>query len=197
MRPGVVERDKITVDKCPDDPTQSTTNLNGNGETDVPVSYALNPNIPIAGLAQQNSPASTVMLSEVQGAQADITNEANDTGIYGHHSSPSANGGDGGGLGYIDWSAGTRYASSISTKIGLGNPPCSQYTNYLLNPVYAGGSNFLFADGHVKYLQGNKVSPGATNSDENGDQSNGCGTAAGTGFVSSGMKGFAATFSAN
>lgn len=186
------------VYKCPDDSTQATTNLNGNGETDVPVSYALNPNIAIAGLAQQNSPASTVMMSEVQGALTDVTNPANDTGVYGSHRSPSANGGDGGGAGYIDWAAGARYASSVSPAVGLGNPPCSSTTaGYLLTPVHTGGSNFLFADGHVKYLPGSKVSPGSTNSDPEGDQSNGCGTAAGTGFVGSSTKGFAATFSAN
>ena len=185
------------VYKCPDDPTATATNLNGNGETDVPVSYAINPNVPIAGLSGQNSSATTVMLSEVQGAQVDITNALNDNGSYGSHSSPAANGGDGGGAGYIDWTTGAKYASSISPTVGLGNPPCSQYTNYLLNPVHTGGSNFLLADGHVKFFQGNKISPGSTNGDQNGDQSNGCGTAAGTGFVGNAAKGFAATFSAN
>jgi len=183
------------VYKCPDDPTGAATNLNNLGETDVPVSYAINPNVPVAGLSQQNSPASTVLLSEVQGAQADVTSAVNDPGGgYGSHSSPAANGGDGGGAGYIDWSAGTKYASGISTTVGLGNPPCNNYPSSLLNPVHSGGSNFMMADTHVKYLRGNQVSPGSTNSDPNGDQSNGCGTAAGTGFSG---KGFAATFSAN
>ena len=182
------------VYKCPDDPTSTATNLNGNGETDVPVSYAINPNVPIAGLAQQNSPASTVLLSEVQGARTDLTNTLNDPGSYNTYSSPSGNGGDGGGAGYIDWAAGTKYVSAVSNTIGLGQPPCSNYTNYLLNPVHNGGSNFLLADTHVKYLRGGQVSPGATNPDPNGDQSNGCGTAAGTAFSG---KGFAATFSTN
>ena len=184
------------VYKCPDDPTGTATNLNGLGENDVPVSYAINPNIPIAGLSGQTSSASTVMLSEVQGAQTDVTSEAGDPGNYGAHSSPSANGGDGGGAGYIDWSRGTKYASSISTTVGLGNPPCNAYTAYLLNPVHTGGSNFLLADGHVKYFQGNKISPGSTNPDPNAGQSNGCGTAAGTGTMGA-ATGFAATFSAN
>ena len=182
------------VYKCPDDPTSTVTNLDGKGETDVPISYAINPNIPIAGLSGQNSSATTVMLSEVQGAQVDITNLLNDTGNYGTYSSPAANGGDGGGAGYIDWTTNAKYVSSISPTVGLGNPPCSNYRTYLLNPIHTGGSNFLLADGHVKFFQGNKVSPGSTNPDPNGAQSNGCGLAAGTGYSSGG---FAATFSAN
>lgn len=186
------------VYKCPDDPTATVTGLNGVGETDVPVSYAINPNIPIAGLSGQNSSANTVMLSEVEGDQADITNLANDTGIYGRHSSPSANGGDGGGAGYIDWSSGAKYVSGLSTTVGLGNPACNSTTGgYLLNPIHTAGSNFLLADGHVKYFQGNRISPGSSNSDPDGDQSSGCGVAAGTGFVGNSAKGFAATFSAD
>ena len=61
--------------KCPDDST------NGNG---YPVSYALNSNMTGATLAQQNFPASSVMLFEVTGdaARVDLTDERNGgTGI--------------------------------------------------------------------------------------------------------------------
>jgi len=183
------------VYKCPDDNTATTTNLNGNGETDVPVSYAINPNIGLYSLSAQNAPASTVMLSEVTGAQADITNILNDLGNYGSYSSPAANGGDSGGAGFIDWTKNAKYVSGVSTTMGMGNPPCNGYPGYLANPYHGAGSDFAFADGHVKFLSGTKISPGGTNPDANADQTAPCGTAAGTGFM--GQRGYVGTMSTN
>ena len=55
------------VFKCPDDPTAQTTNANGFGETDYPISYAFNPNVSHDGLPKLTAPASTVLPTEVQG----------------------------------------------------------------------------------------------------------------------------------
>ena len=83
------------VYKCPDDPTPNTANLEGSGETDVPVSYGMNSNLGGRSLAQMNASASTVLLFETQGAQADITNPLNDVGaVNSSYASPSGNGGD-------------------------------------------------------------------------------------------------------
>ena len=183
------------VYKCPDDPTTPNGNL-------VPVSYAVNPNVAKVALAQLNAPASTVLFSEVQGATANIQDPNIDTGGGHGDYSPAANGGDGGGPGYIDYSSPNvatpkaEYVSGVSATVGMGNPPCSTTTaGFLKTPVHTNGSDFAFTDGHVKWLRGSAVSPGGSNSDPNGAQTNGCGVAAGTNALSTGN--FAGTFSAN
>ena len=55
---------------CPDDPTASA----GTAPTLVPESYVLNKNLMGSILAQQNAPASTVLLFEAQKNQTDVTN---------------------------------------------------------------------------------------------------------------------------
>ncbi len=183
------------VYKCPDD----STAING---LLVPVSYAFNPNVAKAGLPQLNASASTVLLTEVQGATANILDPNIDTGVGHGDYSPAANGGDGAGAGYIDYSTPTgspikaKYASSISTTVGMGNPPCSD-TNvlpYLNTPVHTGGANFGFADGHVKWLRGTQLSPGGNAAQATDPQSNGCGVAAGTAATAGS---FAGTYSVN
>ena len=184
------------VYKCPDDPTSPNGTL-------VPVSYAFNPNVAQASLAQQNASASTVLFCETQGATANILDPNIDTGIGNGDYSPAANGGDGIGAGYIDYATPTgsaikaKYVSGISTTVGMGSPPCSnaKVTPYLNTPVHTGGSDFAFADGHVKWLRGAAVSPGGNNPDTNAAQTNPSGVAAGTSALSTGN--FAGTFSVN
>ena len=178
------------VYKCPDDPTSTNGTL-------IPVSYAFNPNVAKTGLPQLNAPASTVLFSETQGATANILDSTLDTGIGHGDYSPAANGGDGAGAGYIDYSNGAKYVDGISTTVGMGNPPCNdtKVTPYLKTPTHTGGADFAFTDGHVKWLRGSALSPGGSNSDTNGLQTNGCGVAAGTSALSTGN--FAGTFSAN
>ena len=192
------------VYKCPDDPTPNATNLEKNGETDVPVSYGMNSNLGSQSLAQMNAPASTVLLFETQGAQADITNPVNDSGLtYGVYASPSGNGGDSAVLaGYLDWSNNAKYVCGVSSTAGMGNParPDTNGTNgagvYLANPVHTGAANFAFGDGHVKYLHGNTISAGknATATTDNQDTTS-VGEAAGTSGLSANS--FAGTFSYN
>ena len=193
------------VYKCPDDPTPSATNLEGNGETDVPVSYGMNSNLGKQSLAQMNASASTVLLFETQGAQADITNPANDSGLtHGVYASPSGNGGDSAILaGYLDWSNNAKYVCGVSSTAGMGNPSRADIDGgtgtpgvYLANPVHTGAANFAFGDGHVKYLHGNTISAGknAAATTDNQD-TNSVGEAAGTSGLSANS--FVGTFSYN
>jgi len=151
------------VFKCPDDPTSQTTNLMGRGETDYPVSYATNVNLGWSpNDATLTAPGSTVMLTEVTGCQAGITDPLNEPPTTGWrvgtqiYESASTNGGDG-GAGYIDWSQAT-YASGIDTVHGFGNP--SRITGKQSAPYHTGGSNIGFCDGHVKWTLAGKISAG-------------------------------------
>ncbi len=196
------------VFKCPDDPTANATGLEGNNETDVPVSYGMNSNLGPATLAQVNAPASTVLLFETQGAQADITNSLNDVGsVYPSYASPSGNGGDGNPatqVGYLDWSKNAKYVCGATSTLGMGSPPRTDATSsatgstgpYIAAPVHTGGANFAFTDGHVKYLHGNTISAGqnAAVTTDNQDTTS-VGKAAGTSGLST--SGFVGTFSYN
>ncbi len=175
------------VYKCPDDSTSPNGTL-------VPVSYAFNPNLAYSTLAQLNAPASTVLLSEVQGGVANIQDPNADTGGGQGNFSPAANGGDALGAGYIDYTTGAKYVDGTSATVGLGNPPCSSanVTALLKTPVHTDGSDFCFADGHVKWLRGSQVSPGPNAAQSTDPQSNGCGVAAGTASTTGN---FAGTFS--
>lgn len=206
----------VGVYKCPDDPTGVANNLNGYGplEVDYPISYAFNPNVAHDGLPALNAPASTVLLTEVQGTQADITNTAydfpqNNSGYNPGKTfcSPVGNGGDGGGAGWLDWSGGGTHEFYVSGAVAgnggvgtMGNPQRSDQAFYH-QTVHTDGSNFALADGHCKYLRGGAVSPGSNAALSTCDQdqtSNGCGgygNAAGTDFMGQSPKNFIATFS--
>ncbi len=183
------------VYKCPDD----STPVNG---TLVPVSYGMNSNLGSQALARLNASASTILLFETQGAQADVTNTANDApNPTGYNpattqASPSGNGGDSAtAAGYLDWSHNAKYVCGVTSTVGIGNPARGA-TGYLANPVHTGSANYAFADGHVKYLLGSRVSAGqsAGTATDNQDTT-GVGEAAGTGGLST--NGFVGTFSYN
>ena len=190
------------VYKCPDDPTPNATGLEGHNETDVPVSYGINSNLGTATLAQLNASASTVLLFETQGAQADITNPLNDVGaVNSSYASPSGNGGDSATLvGYLDWSKNAKYVCGVSSTVGMGNPSRANTAAtggpYLATPVHTGAANFAFTDGHVKYIHGNQISAGrsATQTTDNQDIAF-VGEAAGTSGLSASS--FVGTFSYN
>jgi prepilin-type N-terminal cleavage/methylation domain-containing protein/prepilin-type processing-associated H-X9-DG protein len=184
---------------CPDDPTSITANKEGFNETDYPVSYAFNPNVAHDGIPQLTAPAYTVLLSEVQGAQADITNPYHDAFAagYGSYASPIANGGDGpGNGGWIDWITNCKYVSGDPQD--MGQPARQVPSQYIStnSPVHTGGANFAFADGHAKYTRGSRISPGTKAAGVNNDQdSPNYGQAAGTGFMGQAPKNFVGTFS--
>ena len=203
------------VYKCPDDSGAPQT-LAGNTATFVPISYAMNANLDPnffynTALSSIQAPASTVFLVEVQGMYADVTNTANDpdsngTTGNGYNStwgSEEVDGGDNGdGFIYSMNNHNARYVAGSSVGIGMGNPP--RINGYNLPARHTDGSNFLLADGHVKYLRPIAVSPGFSNGNSGygQDQNNtgyvaGSGIAAGTSGLTTNGANFAATFSAN
>ena len=180
--------------KCPDDNTAVDTTSGR-----VPSSYGYNRNLTpdskgaskgtgnaLAGL---NGPANTVLLYEVVGNTANVSNAANvystNTAIYGLDTdSFTGEGGDGGGSGYPDGPGqydtgqlGSRTANNTSLH------PTGRHTD---------ASNFLMTDGHVKWLRPTAVSSGSVAASATDDQgvSDGINSAAGTGVST-----FVATFS--
>ena len=106
-------------------------------------------------LAQQNQPSKEVLLFEVEGNNSNVTNPL-------ETDSPSGNGyPDSGGLG------GQGYGSTLHYVTGyMGNDSSQGPSNPSQYPIKTGlhtdGSNFLFCDGHVKWLRGSAVSFGTT-----------------------------------
>ncbi len=157
------------VYKCPDD---STSNDPYNG---VPISYAFNQNLYGGGttgtLSSLNAAASTVLLCEVQKDTTTVTatdNEENGVAGAGYRSA-SVDG--------LDANLTTAPTDLIPFKDGTysylpvvyatgpmgGVPPASQSAHYTgATGIHTDGSNFLAADGHVKWLRGVAVSPGRT-----------------------------------
>lgn len=158
------------VFKCPDDNTQPVT---VGGVTAVPVSYAMNINLNgnvngqnggfWAGdtLSMFNAPASTVLLSEVSGAAVVVTQVDEDT--KGLSASPIAGWQSPTDDGY--WCSGlwgggcAKYATG---DLGARTPATSGISNLTGVGLHTGGSNFLAADGHAKYLLPTNVSSGYT-----------------------------------
>ena len=157
------------VYKCPDD---STAQGIFNGSTDYPISYALNTNAGGKPLSAFNSSAATVMVCEVFGASAQIDqpDEGLSAGTY-HDLSPATNGlpdyanAFNGAL--TDGVDGTGPDLKLATgdmAAGLSgvDPYGAPFTSYYTGPtgVHSDGSNFLFGDGHVKWLKPVQVSSG-------------------------------------
>ena len=192
-----------SVFRCPDDPTQDTTGLNGlPGERDYAVSYGFNRNLDArmatGALARLNAPARTVLLAEVQNAHEWMTSPNDASTALNYYSSPGVDGGDG-GPGYIDL-AGHPYPSpalQVQYATGaMGQPiyPVVVGQNWY-HSAQAGrhspGSNFLMADGHVKTLRREAVSIGVPAGTPNDPQNMGGDTSAARTSVSA----FTATFS--
>jgi prepilin-type N-terminal cleavage/methylation domain-containing protein/prepilin-type processing-associated H-X9-DG protein len=189
------------VYKCPDDSTAFNQGY--------PVSYAFNQNLYGGGstgtLSAVSSPASTVLLCEVQNDTAHIDYTTNDEGggVGNQFASASVDGLDANVTGAKPVDLITNYDGSYNnyggrnTKYATGPmggiTPTNGTTYYTgLTGIHTDGSNFLAADGHVKWVHGVAVSPGhtaATTTDPQG-QTNGT-SAAGTGNLGN----FALTFS--
>jgi len=147
--------------KCPDDSTGYSTNGNFVG---APISYAINWNLTdtqfegggqgsynvAENLGFQASPASTVLLVEVQGAHFDPTKPAyTDLSPSATMDSQFWGGGGVGGFGQGN----VLYATGSDPIKPLENIP---------NPgVHTGGANYAACDGHVKYLLSSRISGGS------------------------------------
>ena len=152
---------------CPDDsstPTAATPPY-------TVVSYAYNENLGMSltspmtvggvnTLAIANAPASTVLLFEVQGYEAQLSNPI-------EPSSPTGNGGQCSAGRYRPY--GTRSSGAVDPgRIAGGviggrtamTTPAP--TTALIPAVHSEGSNWLAIDGHVKWLRGSAVSGGGT-----------------------------------
>lgn len=195
--------------KCPDDPTEPATGLNGKtGQVYSVISYGFNcnlcpnpnalPDATANTLAGMTAPANTVLLFEVENGHGALTAPDYDYSNTDQYiTSPVGNGSDG-GPGYIDTVAQpghiTRYATGA-----LGTPErhTATYTVSRTRGRHTEGSNFALVDGHVKYLRRQNVSPGIPNDNPLcGQDQIGASCQAGNGVAAgTGAPGFAATFS--
>lgn len=174
---------------CPDDPTEASGK-------NVAISYGMNIFI-VNGtppgfastdgsiLANHRAPSKTVMLFEVVGVAADVSDPTEDLSTTGQ-------GGDDGGPGWMDL-AGGKYDTGIMGVPPRVFPAGMNYWRDRTKGRHNRGSNFLFADGHVKWFHRDQVSTGYLPSRSDCPQTpsafpvTGCGysgTAAGTDAVS-------------
>jgi prepilin-type processing-associated H-X9-DG protein len=134
--------------RCPNDTTQPAAGV-------MNISYGYNMNIRQgvgSAIASMTTPTKTVLLFEVANLRVDAGNPAEVDSV-------AANGGDGGGAGYIDYSGGGAFYTT-----GLMGIPVRSTASYrMYNPRHLDGSNFIMADGHAKWLSPQKVSPGYSN----------------------------------
>ena len=176
------------VYKCPDDSTGVVTN---NGYTQQPVSYAFNKYLfggsTYGSLASQQAPASIVLLTEVQNATSLFTTSADEgysavgtnatalspaiDGLENLLTSTATVGGD-----MVAKDDGTPNGLKYATGDMGGTTATNQSADFTgLTGIHTDGSNFLAADGHVKWLRGVAVSPGtpaATSTDLQGAGNN-------------------------
>lgn len=167
---------------CPDDPTAGSTS---GGVTTYPVSYAGNLNFlrtdipgpandPRTGqsLASLTSPTKTVLLCEVRGISAVVTNPAEaGSGVV---SSVTNGPYDGSVRPFGGFNNGE--GGSLMTGC-LGGLNCTPYIN---NPggegfaaatgLHTDGSNFMMCDGHIKWFRGASVSGGSNATAEDCNQ---------------------------
>ena len=154
--------------KCPDD---STTGATANNATTYPVSFALNKFAAAQSQAVMAAPASTVLAYEVKGAVAYITlaDEGITEGLSPASLSPAGNG--------YPFSTGTPgtdqgnngdVVSGVTTSaiiITARKPSAAQSATANVNARHdtsTNGSEYLLADGHVKFLRQSTVSSGGT-----------------------------------
>ncbi len=192
-----------SIYKCPDDTTSSTTN--SSGKAAVPVSYGMNCNIPrgdqAAGkISVLNAPASVVLLMEVTGTTADVTDPMEDG--WNNNSDPHS----GSGQGNENWNTGNG-SNSSTYKLAtgyMGKRGTAMNSGGFASPtgLHSNGANYLMCDGHVKWLTGAAVSDGSGLSKNASEvEANGNGFTASSGSSwdqaegTAGPDGFVATFS--
>lgn len=162
--------------KCPDDNTPAIIKTT---YTEYPVSYGFNSNAAGQADASFNASAHTVVLFEVQGVTANITtifaNSPSGDGATAYNSGTptvlNASFADNGTN-----STGTQTNVTFATgPLGGTAYPGVAYEgpfNATNGGLHTGGSNFLMADDHAKWLPGAQVSPGYSNASSTGLQGN-------------------------
>ncbi len=184
--------------KCPDDGTANVATSSVSPAL-YPVSYVYNYNIAQQpGIAGQNAPASTVLMGEVVGDQANVVASgelpSSSVPVY----SPAGNGLT--VLTAIDGSAMPGVAGAVKYDTGpmggyqLAAAPQVPYPSLFKNSTgrHSDGSIFCLADGHAKFFKPQAVSPGYNAGSSDAPQDNSVYTAAGTADSR-----HAVTFSAN
>ncbi len=170
----------VDVYKCPDDPSTPITDY-GSPPYKV-VSYGFNQSLQGYGLTPTLSslaaPASTVLACEMQGGKGQFdrnTSEGHDMGAG--YVSPAVNGLDKNTTAIPSDIINSAYTGSLTGGTDVIDPGHME-TKYASGPMggiaatnlaqnftgptgrHTDGSNFLAADGHVKWLRGSAVSPG-------------------------------------
>ncbi|MCW3099589.1 MAG: prepilin-type N-terminal cleavage/methylation domain [Chthonomonadaceae bacterium] len=179
------------VYKCPDDSTAPDTSVS---PPNLPCSYGLNMYFANASIATLVAPSKTVLLFEVVGNTADVTSPLD-------WRSAAANGGDGGGAGYIDFCIPATGLGKYDTGVmGVPQrfPQASPWTKNANFGRHSNGANFGLADGHSKYFLPSRVSSGYNNNSSDCNQDyggSGCGASFGNAAGTNANVG--ATFSAN
>ena len=160
--------------QCPDDPTAASGRA-------TPISYAFNSNLAKIPQASANAPARTVLIYEMRGIVADLTGTNTDV--------VSAAGN------IRNNPVGTNSYGFDLDKLATGPMNVSIIDEPLPPGRHTDGSNYLAADGHVKYLRGVQISAGATAESPADFQDAWVATAAGT--ACTGDPGIVLTFSPN
>ena len=200
-----------SVLRCPDDPTVAASGIEsivsyGYNINLVAISpdFADNParagyyeRVPPSGLgiSELNSPALSIILFEVSGVTANVGDSAEGAGngSMGHYFSASGNGLDNRLYAHLDESTGTDNHYATGNLGGRLTAPSGQFQPS--HGLHSGGSCYLLADCHVKWMRGSSVSsgvPAARPADLQGASQGGF-SAAGTQSES----GYLATFSPN
>lgn len=174
---------------CADDSTPY--GINPANQITQYVSYGFNTEMSGLVLGKMASPTKTVMLFEVEGCNADLTRESVfGEQTFGDYTSPTADGNPAGWAGMGQFATGVM--SGAQALIGKNNGNFVSSTGR-----HNGGSNFLLADGHVKWILPQSVSSGGDDTSGGGTDCNTFGTtqingqAAQTGCAKAG---FGATF---
>ena len=138
-------------------------NMNGNGASAVPTK-----------ISRVNDSSKLVLMFEMNGSNWNVSNWQNPTEME----SPAGNG-------YSEMSSNcygyrTGWTQRVTSNTNTGcSTPTFQGPNNGVDGMHFDGSNYLFADGHVKWLRGGEVSGGGNNNTVNNCGSGG--TAAHTG----------------
>jgi prepilin-type N-terminal cleavage/methylation domain-containing protein/prepilin-type processing-associated H-X9-DG protein len=153
---------------CIDDDTNS--GINPSGHATFPVSYGYNVSLATRSLNALNSPTMTVELFEVTGCATDVSTLGTQGNLsMGDYSSPAADGNVAGWDGVGEYATGTM--SGSQNFVGKGNGNESSPTGRHID-----ASNFLLADGHVKWIRPTSISTGGDDTSGGGTNCNTFGT---------------------